>query len=114
MSQQKILQINLCNLGHEKILPFCQDNWPHHNWANLKECFKLNDNGKNILTQRIGYNMFPFSTDAIDSCKINPPAYDSAFTKTFDILPIFAVSNDGRYLLEKSLNFSISKLKVII
>jgi hypothetical protein len=27
--------------------------------------------------------VFPFSTDAVDSCNIKPPAYNSSFTKTF-------------------------------
>jgi len=81
---QQILQINLAELRHEKILPFLKNAWPQHNWENLKECFKLNDNAKNILTQRIGNNTFPFSTTAIDSCNIKPPVYDGTFTKTFD------------------------------
>jgi len=83
MNQQKILQINLNKLGHEKILPFLKNGWPQHNWDNLKECPKINDNAKNIVTGRIGNNTFPFRTDAVDSCNIKPPAYNSTFTKTF-------------------------------
>ena len=82
MSKQKILQINLSELGHEKILPFLQNGWPQHNWQNIKDCYKTTDT-KNIMTRRIGNNVFPFCTDAIDSCNIKPPEYDSTFTKTF-------------------------------
>jgi len=82
MNQQKILQIRSSELGHEKILPFLQDGWPQHNWQHLKDCYRTTD-AKNIMTRRIGDNVFPFCTDAIDSCNIKPPEYDSTFTKTF-------------------------------
>lgn len=83
MNRQKILQINSSELGHEKILPFLKNSWPQHDWENLKDSYKSTDT-RNIVTRRIGDNVFPFSTDAIDSCGIKPPEYDSIFTKTFN------------------------------
>jgi hypothetical protein len=82
MDNQKIIQINMSELNHEKILPFVKSVWPQHNWENTKDCHKITDTS-NIITGRFGTNVFPFGTDAIDSCNIKPPAYDGTFTKTF-------------------------------
>ena len=82
MSKQKILEIKLSELGHEKILPFLQNGWSQHNWQNLNDSHKTTD-AFNIMTRRIGDNVFPFCTDAIDSCNIKLPEYDGTFTKTF-------------------------------
>jgi len=82
MTKQKIIQINVNVLNHEKILPFIKNKWPQHNWQNLSDSCKTTDT-QNIMTRRTGRNVFPFDTDAVDSCNITPPAYDSTFTKTF-------------------------------
>jgi hypothetical protein len=82
MNQQKILQINLSELGHETILSFLKNGWPQHDWQSLKDCYKITDSGS-IFYRRIGNNAFLFDTDASDSCNIKPPVYDSTFTKTF-------------------------------
>jgi hypothetical protein len=83
MNKQKIIQINGSELNHEKILPFLNNGWPQHNWQHLKDCYKTTDT-HNIVTQRIGHNIFPFCTDTIDSCNIKPPDYDGTFTETFN------------------------------
>jgi hypothetical protein len=82
MNQQKILQIASSELTNEKILPFLEHGWPQHSWQHISDSFKIADS-KNMLMGRFGRNVFPFGTDAIDSCNIKPPAYDSSFTKTF-------------------------------
>ena len=82
MNKQKIIQINVGALDHKKILPFLKNNWPQHNWENIKDSNKSTDT-RNIMTRRVGDNVFPFCTDAIDFCHVNPPAYDGTFTKTF-------------------------------
>ena len=82
MDKQKIIQINASELNHEKILLFLKNGWPQHNWENVKDSCKSTDT-RNIMTRRIGDNVFPFCTSAIDYCHIKPPAYDSTFTKTF-------------------------------
>jgi len=82
MNQQKILQIHSSNLTHEKILPFLENGWPQYNWQNISDTGKI-ATSTNMSMGRIGDNVFPFRTDAIDSCNIKPPKYDSSFTKTF-------------------------------
>jgi len=82
MNKQKIIQINVKELRHEAILSFLKNGWPQHDWENIKDSSKSTDT-RNILTRRIGDNTFPFSTVVLDSCCINPPAYDITFKKTF-------------------------------
>jgi hypothetical protein len=82
MNQQKILQINSSKLTHEKIFPFLKHGWPQHNWQNISDSNRV-ASSRNMLMRRIGDNVFPFCTNAIDACNIKPPAYDSTFTKTF-------------------------------